>query len=99
MSGPPLDFADGRLGVLDRGGDGPAPPLVPVVAAVQPVIGLPIIGCDGKGRRRFGKASKPVEGLQDRNVDAGLDDHLPKRHLGIAASEFTVGRNVSARIA
>src|SRR5215475_6345144 len=41
--GPPFDLAHAYFGFLDRQADRSPPPLMPVVVAVEPVVGLPVV--------------------------------------------------------
>ena len=91
VPGPALDFANGRFGLLDGGADRPAPPLVPVVVAVQPMVGLPVVQGARHRVLRPGQARRVGGGFQDRDVRAGLHDQLPQRHVGVAAGELAVG--------
>ncbi len=88
--GPLLDLAGRALGILDGHADRAAPALVPVVLAVQPVLGLP--GVVGVGQRGGGlrDPAVAVHGLEHGDVRAGLHDRLPERQIGIAAGEFAV---------
>ena len=72
--------------------DRTAPPLVPVVVAVQPMVGLPVVQRVRHRVLRFGQAGRVGGRFQDRDVGAGLHDQLAERHVRVAAGELAVGR-------
>ena len=92
VPGPALDLAHGRFRLLDGGADRTAPPLVPVVVAVEPVVGLPVVQRVRHRVLRFGQASRVGGGFQDRDVGARLHDQLAERHVRVAAGELAVRR-------
>src|ERR1700761_1890411 len=92
VAGPLLDLADRLLRLLDRGADRATPPLVPVVVAVEPVVGLPLVERGRHRVLRLGEAGRVGRGLEDADVRAGFHDQLPERHVGVAAGEFAVRR-------
>ena len=92
MPGPVLDLGDAVLGRLDGQADGAAPALVPVVVAVEPVVGLPVVERDGHRVLRLGDPRRVGGRLQDRDVGAGLHDQLLERQIGVAAGELAVRR-------
>ena len=92
MPGPALDLAGAVLRCLDRGADGTAPALVPVVVAVQPVVGLPVVQRAAHRVVHLGEARRVGGRLEDGDVGAGLHDQLLERKIGVAARELAVGR-------
>ena len=75
------------------GADRPAPALVPVVVAVEPVVGLPVVErrCTSPSCAS-GNAGRIGGRLEDRDVGARLHDQLLERQIRIAARELAVGR-------
>jgi hypothetical protein len=65
---------------------------MPVVVAVEPVVGLPgVVGIADRGGC-LGEPATAVDRFEYRDVDAGFQDQLPERQVGVAAGELPVSR-------
>jgi hypothetical protein len=91
VAGPLLDLPGRGLRFLDVGADRPPPPLVPVVVAVQPVVGLPVVQRRAHRRVGLGDAGGVRRGLEDGDVCAGLHDQLFEGQIRVAARELAIG--------